>query len=86
VKNHESSFDLRPRRLNWAAFAAICMLLFACLGCRKTAPASPGFIYVSNGKSDTVTIIDTASFAPLRTLNVGKNPTGVTPNPVNSEV
>jgi YVTN family beta-propeller protein len=62
------------------------MLLFSCLGCRKTAPASPGFIYVSNGKSDTVTIIDTASFAPLRTLNVGKNPTGVTPNPVNSEV
>jgi len=40
-------------------------VLFACLGCRKTSPATQGFIYVSNGKSDTVTIIDTASFAPF---------------------
>ena len=75
----------QPVRVGATVLAVICVLL-AVSGCRKATAATQGFVYVSNGKSDTVTVIDTATFAPLRTLNVGKNPTGVTPNPVNGEV
>jgi YVTN family beta-propeller protein len=74
-----------PVRVGATVLVVICVLL-AVSGCRKATAATQGFVYVSNGKSDTVTVIDTATFAPLRTLNVGKNPTGVTPNPVNGEV
>ena len=49
----------------------------ACLlGLPEERARHEGYVYVSNGKSDTVTVIDTTSFAPLRTLNVGKHPTG----------
>ena len=44
------------------------------------------YAYISNGKSDTVTVIDLRSFSPVRTLQVGTDPTGVAANPKRNEV
>ena len=44
------------------------------------------FAYISNGKSNTVTVIDLRSFRLVRTLQVGAEPTGVAANPKRNEV
>ena len=44
------------------------------------------FAYISNSKSNTVTVIDLRSFRPVRTLQVGIEPTGVAANPKRNEV
>ena len=44
------------------------------------------FAYISNGKSNTVTVIDVRSFRPYRTLQVGTDPTGLAANPKRNEI
>ncbi len=44
------------------------------------------YAYISNGKSNTVTVIDLRNFRAVRTLQVGNEPTGVTANPKRNEV
>ena len=44
------------------------------------------YAYITNGKSNTVTVIDLRSFRPVRTLQVGIEPTGVAANPKRNEV
>ena len=49
-------------------------------------PAYREYAYVTNGKSNTVTVIDLRTFEPVRTLTVGSNPTGVAANGRKNEV
>lgn len=44
------------------------------------------YAYISNGKSDTVTVLDLLSFTPIRNLSVGAEPTGLAANPKKNEV
>ena len=44
------------------------------------------YAYITNGKSNTVTVIDLRSFRPVRTLQVGSEPTGIAANPKRNEV
>jgi YVTN family beta-propeller protein len=44
------------------------------------------YAYITNGKSNTVTVIDLRSFIPVRTLQVGTDPTGVAANPKRNEI
>ena len=44
------------------------------------------YAYVSNGKSNTVTVIDVARMSPLRTIGVGQNPSGITASPTRDEL
>ncbi|HYU45359.1 MAG TPA: hypothetical protein VEK84_04165, partial [Terriglobales bacterium] len=44
------------------------------------------YAYITNGKSNTVTVIDLRSFRPVRTLQVGAEPTGVAANPKKNEI
>ena len=44
------------------------------------------YAYISNGKSNTVTVIDLRGFVPIRTLQVGNDPTGLAANPKRNEV
>ncbi len=75
----------RPRAL--PASAAICLLL---AGCQETLPDYPPayreYAYVTNGKSNDVSVIDLLNYRPLKTIPVGKGPTGVTANPTRNEV
>src|SRR5664279_3998476 len=44
------------------------------------------YAYISNGKSNTVTVIDLRSFRPVKTLQVGTEPTGLAANPKRNEI
>jgi len=70
---------------------AFCALLFCVVGCRRNSfPDVPDgyreFAYVSNGGSNTVSVLDLVYVRQDRTLAVGSGPTSVTANPVRNEV
>jgi YVTN family beta-propeller protein len=73
-----------------AAFVAA-SLLFLPLGCRRGRfPDVPAgyreFAYVSNGASNTVSVLDLVYMRQDRTLQVGASPTGLAVNPKRNEV
>jgi YVTN family beta-propeller protein len=79
--------QLLPRTLAIAALA----LLAACSGCRRNSfPDVPAgyheFAYVSNGGSNTVTVLDLVYLRQDHTLRVGDDPTGLAVNPLRNEV
>ena len=81
------SFPLSTRILAAAALA----LVAACSGCRRHGfPEVPAgyheFAYVSNGGSNTVSVLDLVYLRQDRTLRVGDDPTGLAVNPVRNEV
>ena len=49
-------------------------------------PTYREYAYVTNGKSNTVTVIDLRTFQPAKTIPVGSEPTGVAANPKKNEV
>ena len=49
-------------------------------------PSYREYAYVTNGKSNTVTVIDLRTFQPAKTIPVGSEPTGVAANPTKNEV
>jgi YVTN family beta-propeller protein len=78
------------RRLRWLAAIALLPLLGAA-GCnRGRFPDVPAgyreFAYVTNGSSNTVSVLDLVYLREDRTLQVGTNPTGVAVNPKRNEV
>ncbi len=71
--------------------AASLVLLAAASGCRRSHfPDVPAgyreYAYVSNGASNTVSVLDLVNLRQDRTLQVGLNPTGIAVNPVRNEV
>lgn len=79
-------------RLRAAPFALLPLVISAMLtGCRRNGfPDVPAgyseFAYVTNGASNTVSVLDLVSLRPDRTLRVGDNPTGIAVNPKRNEV
>ena len=80
-------------RLSFARFptAALCASLFALSGCRHSGfPDVPDgyreYAYISNGGSNTVTVLDLVYLRQDRTLQVGVNPTELAANPVRNEI
>jgi YVTN family beta-propeller protein len=49
-------------------------------------PAYREYAYVTNGKSNTVSVIDLRTFQPARTIAVGTDPTGVAANSKKNEI
>lgn len=71
--------------------AAVCALLLGVSGCRRNSfPDVPDgyreFAYISNGGSNTVTVLDLVYLRQDRTLQVGINPTNLAANPVRNEI
>jgi YVTN family beta-propeller protein len=69
----------------------VCALLLGASGCRRNGfPDVPDgykeFAYVSNGGSNTVTVLDLVYLRQDRTLQVGINPTYLAANPFRNEV
>ena len=67
------------------------VLLLGTLGChRNDFPETPvgyrEFAYVSNGGTNTVSVLDLVYLRSDRTLQVGNDPTGMAANPVKDEV
>jgi YVTN family beta-propeller protein len=71
--------------------AAVCAALLGISGCRRSSfPDVPAgyreFAYISNGGSNTVTVLDLVYLRQDRTLQVGTNPTNLAANPVRNEI
>ncbi|MGB6332687.1 MAG: hypothetical protein WBF41_13010, partial [Candidatus Sulfotelmatobacter sp.] len=49
-------------------------------------PAYREYAYVTNGKSNTVSVIDLRTFEPAKTIAVGVEPTGVAANSKKNEI
>ena len=75
------------RNLLLCCFAAGSFFL---AGCREQGLEYPAayheYAYVTNGKSNSVSAIDMRSFKTVKTISVGKGPTGAASNPVRNEV
>jgi YVTN family beta-propeller protein len=71
--------------------AAVLPLTLALAGCHRLSfPSYPAsyheFAYVTSGASNTVAVLDLVNLRQDRTLQVGRNPTGLAANPVRNEV
>jgi YVTN family beta-propeller protein len=71
--------------------ATACLLILGISGCRRSGfPDVPDgyreFAYISNGGSNTVTVLDLVYLRQDRTLAVGLNPTSLVVNPVRNEI
>ncbi len=71
--------------------AAVCAALMGISGCRRSSfpdvpPGYREYAYVSNGSSNTVTVLDLVYLRQDRTLQVGTNPTNLAANPVRNEI
>lgn len=78
-------------RSRTGAFALCLLALVQLSGCRRAGfPDVPAgyreFAYVTNGGSNTVSVLDLVNLRQDRTLRVGDNPTGIAVNPVRNEV
>src|SRR5215467_5994005 len=49
-------------------------------------PAYREYAYVTDGKSNTVSVIDLRTFEPAKTIKVGAVPTGIASNPKKNEI
>src|SRR6185437_14567576 len=49
-------------------------------------PAYREYAYVTNGKSNTVSVIDLRTFQPAKTIHVGSEPTGIAANGKKNEL
>lgn len=75
----------------FAQSATALALVLAVTGCRRNGfPDEPAgyreYAYVSNGGSNTVSVLDLVYLRPDRTLQVGNNPSALASNPVRNEV
>jgi YVTN family beta-propeller protein len=71
--------------------AALCAVLLGVSGCHRSGfPDVPAgyreYAYISNGSSNTVTVLDLVYLRQDRTLQVGANPTNLAVNPVRNEI
>jgi len=80
-------FTLHLRR---GSLAAVSLLVALITGCRQEVldypPAYREYSYVTNGKSNDVTVIDNRTFKTVKTIAVGKSPTGIAVSPTRNEV
>ncbi|HEY5164125.1 MAG TPA: hypothetical protein VII81_14045, partial [Terriglobales bacterium] len=71
-----------PQFRLWCA-AALLALLVTVTACNhnRSLELENVFAYVSNGRSDTVSVIDVSRMAVVRTIGVGRNPSGIAASP-----
>ena len=76
------------RRIAFVTLASVALLLSGCRrrGFPDVPPGYREFAYVTNGGSNTVSVLDLVYMRQDRTLQVGDQPTGVTANPKRNEV
>src|SRR5271154_1191341 len=81
---HSRGFGLLHRCLPWVALMAL-----GALGCQErdvTGPDYREYAYISNGGSNTVTVLDLVNMRQERVIAVGSSPSGLEVNPHRNEV
>src|SRR5262245_37220098 len=73
-----------------AGLALLILLSAVLLGCTEELPNYPPayreYAYVTNGKSNEVSVIDTLTFKGVKRIRVGESPTGIAANPNKNEI
>jgi YVTN family beta-propeller protein len=72
-----------------ARWLAILVLGLATASCHNAATVAPGYheyAYVTNGKSNSVSVLDLLQLRNVRTIAVGMGPTGVAASPTRNEI
>ena len=65
------------------------LLALTSLACHDRKLVEPGYheyAYVSNGKSNSVSVLDLLQFRNIKTIAVGTNPSGVAASPTRNEI
>ncbi len=73
----------------WNAVALLCLAALTSTGCRQRQTVEPGYheyAYVTNGKSNSVSVLDLLQLRNVKTIAVGANPTGVAASPTRNEI
>ncbi len=87
--------SIMPVRTPWRSSARwnalLSLLLFAAIlpACHQDKTVAPGYheyAYVSNGKSNSVSVIDLLQLRNVKTITVGAGPTGVAASPTRNEI
>ena len=82
--SHHRGFGLLHRCLPWVALIALCAV-----GCEQrdvTDPDYREYAYISNGGSNTVTVLDLVNMRQERVIAAGRGPSGLAVNPRRNEV
>src|SRR6266513_4038767 len=75
------------RKLFLATAVLLCLAMLFFAGCnRRRSDIGREFVYITNGKSDTVSVIDARTLQVVRTIGVGRNPTGIIASPTRREI
>lgn len=69
-----------------AGSLAAIFLLVGCSSDPAVAANYHEYAYVTNGKSDSVSVLDARYFQSIKTISVGHGPTGIAVNPANNEI
>src|SRR5438067_10868429 len=78
---------MTDKRSLFAIVVLCCMTVLFLAACtRRRSDLGREFVYVTNGRSDTVTVIDARSLQVVRTIGVGRNPTGVAASPTRHDI
>jgi YVTN family beta-propeller protein len=81
---------LDPIRSRVLSVVVSALLIALIAGCKQPVleypPAYREYTYVTNGKSNDVTVIDNLSFKTVKTIAVGKSPTGIAASPTRNEI
>ncbi len=90
-KNFTPTKRARRIRVPWACSFLAVVSLFSLAGCRsREFPDYPSnyreYAYITNGGSNTVTVLDVVNLRQDRVIRVGSNPTGVAANTNRNEV
>jgi YVTN family beta-propeller protein len=76
--------------LSFVLFLAFVFLLAFLGGCTETLPNYPPayreYAYVTNGKSNEVSVIDLLTLKSVKRIRVGESPTGLAANPKKNEI
>ncbi len=86
----KSAHGFRSRVTRFAAFAVLFVFFALSWGCTEKLPNYPPayreYAYVTDGKSNEVSVIDTLTFKNVKHIRVGEGPTGIAANPKKNEI
>ena len=79
--------QLSARQWRWA----LCVVVFTLgsTGCHRRPTVEPGYheyAYVTNGRSNSVSVLDLLELRNVKTIPVGAGPTGVAASPTRNEI
>src|SRR5690242_17500150 len=69
-----------------AAAAASLLVLAGCAAPPAPSPNYREYAYVTNGRTNTVSVLDLRTFGATATVAVGRNPNGIAVSPTRNEV